>query len=82
MIEVGIIAATDMIMITSPAIIKGGMTNEEFVQIRTGAGRDIKTIHATIKGRMLEERSVGNWRRIINGSRIETSLVANRSNEE
>ena len=73
MIEVGTITVIDMIMITPPAIIGGGMTDEKNMQIRIDAGRDIRTTDATIKNEMLKERSVGNRKRIINGSRKETS---------
>ena len=81
-IEAGTITVIDMIVITPPAIIGGGMTNEETMQIRIGVGRDIRTTDATIKNGMLEERSVGNRQRIINGSRIETSRVFNQTNED
>ena len=81
-IEAGTITVIDMIVITPLAIIGGGMTNEETMQIRIGAKRDIGTTNATIKNGMLEERSVGNRQRIINGSRIETSRVFNQSNED
>ena len=60
MIEAVNITVIDMIVITPPAIIGGGMTNEETMQIRIGVGRDIRTTDATIKNGMLEERSVGN----------------------
>ena len=43
MIEAVNITVIDMIVITPPAIIGGGMTNEETMQIRIGADRDIGT---------------------------------------
>ena len=76
------ITVSDMIVITPPTIIGGGMTNGETMQIRIGVGRDIETTNVTIKNRMLKERSIENRQRIINRSQIETSRVFNRSNED
>ena len=62
-IEARIITTINMIVITPLATIIGGMTNGESMQIRIGAtqtGKDIRTIDATIKNGMLEERSIRN----------------------
>ena len=59
-IEARIITTINMIVITPLATIIGGMTNGEIMQIQVGFGKDIRTIDATIKNGMLEERSIRN----------------------
>ena len=69
MIEAGTITRIVMIEITPLATTGGKRINRETMMMGTGKG--IRTIDAIIKNGMLKKRSIGNRRRITNGSWIE-----------